>query len=84
LSISYDEGIAPFKGLQRISAAMGYAYTHLPNNEIIKFRQSMDVFLDEILDMMNPKTIDLLVIKLYKEKMRKAIINAKEEKIGGE
>jgi len=48
LSISNDE-MEQLQGLQRISAAMGYAYTHLNTKEIIKFRQSMDIFLDKLL-----------------------------------
>jgi len=82
LSISYDT-MKQLEALQRISAAMGYAYTHLNSKDIIKFRQSMDIFLDKILDMMDPKTINLLVVKDYKEKMRKAIINAKEHEMAG-
>jgi len=69
--------------LTEISAAMGYAYTHLNSKQIIKFRQSMDIFLDKILDMMSPKTINLLVVKEYKAKIREAIINAKPEEMAG-
>jgi len=65
--------------LTEISAAMGYAYTHMNAKQIIKFRQSMDIFLDKILDMMAPKTIDLLVVKLYKEKIRRAIIESNHQ-----
>jgi len=76
LNIS-DELMAELQGLRRISAAMGYAYNHFDTNRILKFRQSMDIFRDKILDMMNQRTVDLLVIKLYKEKMRKAIVESK-------
>jgi len=83
LSDSHDEQLDALEGLSRLSAAMGYSYTHFNSKQIIKIRQSMDIFLDKILDMMDPRIIDLLVVKEYKEKIRKAIINAKDEEMVG-
>ena len=78
MSIFYED-TDTMRRLTEISAAMGYAYTHLSSKDIIKFRQSMDIFLDKILDMMDSKTIDLLVVKLYKEKIRRTIIESNHQ-----
>ena len=46
---------------------MGAYYSRLDSKGVLKFRQLMDPFLDNLVDMTDPRTIDLLVIKEWKK-----------------
>jgi len=53
--------------LMAISRMMGAYYPRINMKTQIKFRKLMDPFLDELVEMTDPRTIDLLVVKEWKK-----------------